>query len=275
LSASSPAQSGAGVRFKITSLDASGTAAGSTSITKNGLDATFNTFSIFASLPTVTRLSFDGDNTITSDNQVVSLYKFKISADSAGPIGLYKFTFGIATSSVNLCNDATNVSDTTGYYLYISDSESTLGDVVSRGSATSKADMVAVASGSSLNQVILETYFDVNDDDSTGTAQEQLIINAGDTKYFTLRGTIASGYDPPTTEANSISTVMAGDASFGATTLKKADDVDAVDQDDFIWTDLNADLYSSSTATNTIMYVNGYRVPGMPTASTTAQVVSN
>ncbi len=266
----SPAESGAGVKFQITSLDATGVSPGSTAITVSGLDASFNNFTIFKSLPTVAMLSFSGADTITG-NSVVSLVKFKVTANSAGPISLYRFTFGISTTTVNLGTDVTNTS---GYYLYMSDSEGSLGDIVSRGSGTAKADMKGTPSGSAGTEALIETWFDVNDDDTSGTAEEQLIINAGDTKYFTLRGTISSGHDG-TADNESISTVLAGDGDFTDSALLGADGVDAVDQDDFIWSDLNADLYASSTATRTAMYVNGYRVSGLASTSSTPQTITD
>jgi len=274
LSDISPAQSGAGLKFQITSLDATGASAGSSAITVAGLDATFNTFSIFKSLPTVTMLSFSGGDVITG-NSVVSLMKFKVSANSAGPIGLYMFSFGITTTTVNLCNTAANIKDTTGYYLYMSDSEGSLGDIVSRGSGDAnssgrtKKDMNAYVVGDPGNQAYLETWFDVNDDFAASTT-EQIIINSGDTKYFTLRGTIKTGHDG-TADNESISTVFGGDGHWYGNAVAGADSVNGK----FIWSDLNADLYSTSTATNTAMYVNGYRVSGVPTTSSTPQTIGD
>ncbi len=134
--------------------------------------------------------------------------------------------------------------------------------------------MKGTPSGSAGTEALIETWFDVNDDDTSGTAEEQLIINAGDTKYFTLRGTISSGHDG-TADNESISTVLAGDGDFTDSALLGADGVDAVDQDDFIWSDLNADLYASSTATRTAMYVNGYRVSGLASTSSTPQTITD
>jgi len=270
------AESGAGLRVGITNIDATGASAGSSSITVAGLDATFNTFSIFKSLPTVTQIAFTGTDTLTSNGGVVSLIKFRVDANDIGPIGLYKFTFGISTTTVYMSSDATDVADTTGYYLYVSDSTNSLGTVVSRGGATAEIDMVGTASGTGVNETLLETYFDVNDDDSSGFAKEQIIINAGDTKYFTLQGTVKSGYVPENSASCNVTTVMAGDAAFSSTALQTADGVDALDQNDFIWSDLNADLYSSSTATKTTMYVGGYRVGGLSSSSSTpSQVITN
>lgn len=273
LTDTSPATSGSGVKFQITGLDATGTSAGSSSITKTGLDLTFNSFSVFKSLPTVTMISFAGADTITG-NSVVNLLKFKISADSAGPMSLYKLTFGISTTTVNLCNTATDITDTTGYYVYMSTSESSLGDILSKGGSTAKGDMQATLVGSTPNDVTLEAWFDVNDDSSTATSQEQIIINAGDTKYFTLRGTVRTGHDG-TADNESVSTVFAGDPAFSGTSVVHADDVDATAQHDFIWGDLNATEYTTSTATNTAMFFNGFRVPGVPTTSSTPQTIGD
>ena len=259
LNDASPAQSGAGLKFKITGIDATGSSAGSSSITKNGLDLTFNTFSIVKSVPTVTMFSFSGSDMITG-NGVVSLMKFKVTADSAGPVSLYKFTFGISTTTVSLSDS--------GYYLYESTSEDSLGDVLAQGSDDFSVSYIHDNSGGA----IIECYFDVNNDNS-GTIKEQRIINADDTKYYTLRGTV-SGHTG-TVDDESISVVFAGDSGFAYTSLLSADDVDGKDQDDFIWSDLNADLYSSSTATHTAMFMNGYRVPGVPTNSSTPQTVTD
>ncbi|MBU1255516.1 hypothetical protein KKH35_01445 [Patescibacteria group bacterium] len=270
-----PATSGSGIRVKVSNLDATGVSAGSSSITVAGTDTNFSSFSAFKSIPTVTKLAFSGDDVITS-NGVVSLYKFSVTANSAGPISLYKFTFGISTTTVSLVNTATDVEDTTGYYVYMSDLEGSLGNIVSQGTAAAdgwQADMNASEAGSTANETLLETWFDVNNDMS-GTGTEQIIINAGNTKYFTLRGTVKSGHDG-TVNNESISTVFAGDATFAATTVKNANGVHALDQNDFIWSDLNADLYTSSTATVTAMFFNGYRISGLDNTSSTAQTITD
>ena len=279
LSDATPATSGSTVKFKLSNVDATGVAAGSTSVSVAGTDTNFNSFSVFKSVPTVTKLAFDGDNAITGNTEV-SLYKFKVSADAAGPISLYKFTFDISTTTVVLANTAADPEDSTGYSVYMSDSEGSLGDLVSSGAAAAAGWKADMNSWVATDKLLLETWFDVGNDSTAGTSTEQIIINAGDTKYFTLRGTVASGYAIPTTSYCGISTRMAGDATFAANTVKKAGGVATIgvhgtDQNDFIWSDLNADLYSSTTATQTAMFFNGYRVSGMPTASTTAQNVSN
>ncbi|MFH1551380.1 MAG: hypothetical protein ABIC36_00695 [bacterium] len=277
----SAAASGETVTLTITGLDVTGASAGSSSVTVNGLDTNFSDFTLYKSVPTVTKLAFSGADVITS-NGVVSLYKFKVTADAAGPIGLFKFTFGISTTTVNLCNTLTDLKDTTGYYLYMSDSEGTLGDIVSKGGVaeigkdiySTPGATIIEGQGSGRNEVLLETWFDKNDDQASST-DELLIITGGATKYFTLRGTISTGHDV-TGDNEFISTVMAGDADFAINdTVRDADGVDGLDQNDFIWSDLNADRYTTSSATSTNMFFNGFRIPGMDNTSSTAQTISD
>lgn len=276
LNDTSPASSGYGVKTTITGIEATGGSAGSSSITKSGLDANFSSFHLFKSLPTFAAIPFSGADTITGNSEV-SLYKFKITADSAGPIGLYKFSFGITTTTVKLAV----FYDTSGFIVYMSDSEGSLGSIVSQGASHDanttryRDDMNAQRAGSSGSDLLLETFFDENNDE-TATASDQIIVNAGATKYFTLRGTISTGHDS-TADNEQIATVFAGDASFASTgtTRKSATVADSGDQNDFIWSDLNADLYSSSTAIEYGMYFNGFRVPGTVTTSSTAQTVTD
>ena len=115
-----------------------------------------------------------------SANGVHSLKKFSVSADSQGPIGLWKFTFGVSTTSVNVADGGVGE-----LYLYESDSSSTLGDLVANG-----ADFVFThVDGTDAD--IIEAYFDDGDDDAAGSA-ETLIVSAGDTKYYTLRADVSA-----------------------------------------------------------------------------------
>ncbi|MFH0874152.1 MAG: hypothetical protein V1846_04935 [Candidatus Komeilibacteria bacterium] len=255
----SAAASGEGVKVSLTNIDANGTSAGSSALTVSGIGTTFNDVAIFKSLPTVTKIDFAGSGTITG-NDTINLYKFSVAADSAGPVGLYRFTFGVSTTTVYL--------STTGYYLYESSSSSSLGDLVSKG-----ADF-SLVTNTGAGTITMRSYFDVNDD-SDPTVGEHIVIGAGTTRYFTLRGTVSSGHDG-TADNESISVVMAGDHAYAATSQKHAQGVyTTTDLGDFIWSDLNFDLYSTTTATNNVGWYNGFRVPGLDTTSSTAQVVGD
>jgi hypothetical protein len=238
-------------------MDVDGTSAGSTTTTVSGLNVAFNDAVIYKSIPTVAKIDFTGTGIVGNDTY--NLYKFSVTADSAGPVGLYRLTFGVSTTTVSL--------NTSGYYLYESTSASSLGTIIAKGSDITTTDVDGSASD------VLRVYFDVNDDNANSPAKEHRILSAGTTRYYTLRGTTRTGHDG-TTGNESVSTVMASDASFGSTAVKDADAlIAASDQNKFIWSDLNFDLYSTSTATTTEGWFNGYRIPGLESTSTTAQTI--
>jgi len=253
------AASGEGMKVTLTNLDTTGTSAGSSSVTVSGLVAgtAFNDIAVFKGLPIVTKIPFTGTGLITG-NDTASLYAFSVAADaSGGQIALYRLSFGVSTTTVSL--------DTTGYYLYESTSASSLGSIIASG-----GDIVTIDVDASAKDVI-DVYFDIDNNNANAPAKEHRILAAGTTRYYTLRGTVRAGHDG--TAANeTISTVMAGDATYNATTNKRADLlITGGDQQDFIWSDLNFDQPSTSTATRTEGWFNGYRVPGMEDTSTTAQ----
>jgi len=259
LDPSSPASSGQGIKVNLTNVDVSGTAAGSSAVTVTGTGTAFNTYTMFKTLPTVTQIDFTGGDAITGDT-VVTLKKFSVAAGSQGPVGLYRFSFGISTNTVALTES--------GYYLYESDSSSSLGTLLGKGS-----DITVTNDTDASRRVLLAAYFDVNDDNSTAPALEHKVLTAGTTKYYTLRGTV-SGHDG-TVDNESISTLFLGDPVFQGTATANAGVVAATAQHDFIWSDLNFDLYSTTTATNNGGWFNGFRVPGLDSTSSTPQTITD
>lgn len=262
LNDASPATSGAGVEVKLSYIDVSGTSTGSSSVTVNGIGNDFKTFTVFKSIPTVAIDFFDGSNQITG-NSTVTLLKFHISADSAGPIGLGKITFGISSTTAGVKKNSLK--------LYESNSSGSEGDLLADSGDIKETMIVG-------GEYIHEARFDVNNDDSTNRdaadKTEHLIISAGSTKYFTLKGTVFA--HDGTSDNESISTAIAGDNEFAGTTQLNFGDIDGtVGADDFIWSDLNFDQYASSTATNTVGWFNGYRVPGLVDTTTTAQTITD
>lgn len=262
LTDNSPAQSGAGLRFLVGNIDVDGSSVGSSSMSVNGLGTAFNTFTVFESVPTIAKVAFSGSDNITG-NDVVDLYKFSVTADSAGPVGLFKFTFGVSTTTVTMAD--------AGWFMYESDSSGSLGDIIAQGSD------ITLSKSPAGGAAHLSVYLDINNDNNDAPAYEHRVLNAGSTKYYTFRGTVNNGHDG-TSDNESIATVMAGDAAFASTT---ADDALGIDADgntannDFIWSDLNFDLYSTSTATQTSGWFNGYRIPGLDNTSTTQQTITD
>jgi hypothetical protein len=259
----SVALSNTGMAITMTNIDVTGTAAGSSSVTKSGINTAFKTFTSYKSVPTVTMSSITADQ-VVSASSLVDLFKFNVTANSAGPVALSKFSFGVATStSVKL--------DTSGFYLYESNTSGDQGILL-----TGTGDFIVTQNVTpNLSAPLLVTArFDVNNDDSVAVATvdkgEHLIINAGTTRYFTFKGTMTA--ISATANDDSISTVLAGDSTGVTVANTNHAAIDGtLDQDDFIWSDLNFDLYSTSTATQTYGWWNGYRVSGLDDNSTTPQ----
>ena len=256
----SPAQAGAGLAFALTNIDVDGTSVGSSSVTVNGLGNSFNTFTVYKSIPVVAKLAFTGSDLITGTGQELDLYKFSVSADSEDNIALYKFTFGISTTTISL--------STTGFKLYESDT-----DGGSRRVIANNGDFT-VSSDASNTHVI--AYLDVNDDNTSEPAKELRELGAGSTKYYVLVGTTGTGHDG-TSDNESIATVMAGDGAFAGTSASSADGVGSSgDLNDFVWSDLDlTSQAATTTATNGVQWFNGYRIPGIENTSSTPQVVTD
>jgi len=274
------AEAGSGVKFNLANIEVTSPQSGGT-VTRTGHGAQFKSFSVYKSIPTVTHL--DNTSTITG-YQATNVAKVQITADAAGPIGLYKMTFEVATTTVFLDNN--------GYYIYESDSASTLGNLIGQSSATAaNEDIIDTYTMDGLGGQFLEVYFDI-DNDSTTRSHEQLVIDAGTSKYLTLRATPNAGHDS-TGGNESIAVSIGGDSNFASSTATRAGgdnpnnegidtvpngntDVLASAAKDFIWSDLFAEQYSTSTATLTKMWHNGYLVPGLGSgATTTAKVVTD
>lgn len=260
------AASGGGVIVRLTYVDTvgagSGASTGAGTITATGLDTNFNTFSGFKSLPTFAKGTVT--DKITGNSVTIDIAKFSIQADARGPIALGKFTFGISTSTVSMT--------TNGYYLYESTASNVQGTLL-----TDTGDFQLVELADADVKVIIMARFDVNNDDSnarsTADKTDPLLVSAGTTRYFTLRGTTNTGHD--STGGNEAIVVgLAGDASFAGTAQLALGAIDgSIDQDDFIWSDLNFDQYSTSSATKTLGWFNGYRVPGLEDTTTTLSTV--
>lgn len=266
-SSGSPATSGSGARMRLTYVDAKGTSAASSSVTVNpsALDSAtgnFNSYTVFKSIPTLTINFFTGADKLTG-NVVTDVLKFQVAADAAGPLALVKFTWGVSSTTAALTN--------AGYYLYESASATALGDLLS-----DTTDIRVVMAGDTI--AVVEARFDVGNDNAVTQANvddgEHLILSAGTTRYFTLRGTVAS--HDGTADNESVSVVFAGDAAFAGTAQLNTAAIDGtVNDDDFIWSDLNFDQYSSSTATYTIGWFNGYRIPGLVDTSSSPQTLTD
>jgi len=192
----------------------------------------------YRGVPTVQILTSEVTNSLTSNSDI---FKFKVSANS-GDIGLYKFTFDIATSGVTLTE--LNLYDVTGGTEILLYTKST----------------ISLSGNESVVAVLLD-----DDNPSSGDGGEERQVSTGLARTYLLKGTFTGTGD----NGDTVTTRLAGDAANyvnGDTLMDTASQIDADVNDDFIWSDRNLSGHSTSTED----WANGYLVSGLGSASSTA-----
>jgi hypothetical protein len=201
-------------------------------------------FSLFKSVPTVSFVDIASLSAGTSR----PVFKFKLTAPSAGDVGFYKATFVINTTSATVSS----------FELYETDTDTNLTTNASRA-----VDQIHTASSDGKGGVYgINILFDTGTD-GVGSGGEYRIVPAGGSRSYELRANV-------TTEATSgrtVSLTLLGEDAFPGTYPGRAATIDDVDDDDFIWSDLYYGN-NSTTATKTPEWTNGYRAPGLTSTST-------
>ncbi len=185
------------------------------------------------------------------------LMRFKVTADSKGPIGLTELNFIFSTSSATLSNVNVFVYEDASYSQAVS------------GIGTS--GMFSTTNGMGTNWVSATTNFEFTA--YNGSASTSLQIPAGGTRYFEVRGSVA-----PSSSTYSITTTLKGGTAFitcGITgssrnPLCAATHANLDTANDFVWS-------PNSTTTSVRAdqdWTGGYGVPGLP-ASGLSQTASN
>ncbi len=205
---------------------------------------------LFKSFPTLNKVVVP-TNTLNNGEQ--KLLRFSVTANSAGDVGIYKFTVRLATTTATVTG--VNVRAFT---------DSAFSTPVS--GLTSDGSMLATAlTGTDW----ASSATDLNITAQTSAAASTTIqIPAGATRYFEVVGTVAGA-----TTGASVQTQLQGDAaypSFASTFMGSQSTVDADTNDDFIWSP-NATTTSGGWAND---WTNGYGVVGLPAANMSAEVLS-
>ncbi|MBI2640432.1 MAG: peptidoglycan-binding protein [Candidatus Sungbacteria bacterium] len=266
---------------------------------------------LMKSIPTFAKLAVPS-TTLPQSNAI--LYRFSITADAAGPVALYKFTFltssssGSATSSAfdlyaysdsgfstqaysrNPVNSAQNV-DCAGL--------STLQDDTN-GCGTASATLggsYATSTVGATGALDDEIVFFFTPVQNTASTTEAIVVPAGGTRYFELRGNVTLATAGST--GNTIQFGLAGDAArplvkgtgsnfvtalgagagayhdagrgrLGTAAIVAEDHVD----NDFVWSPMSTST-SVGDATSTTDWTNGYLVPGLPSTNMSVNSFSN
>lgn len=203
------------------------------------------------SMPTLERLALQTNTLIDG---TLDLYRFKVTADAAGDVGLYRFTFKIATSGFDTVNNL-------NIYAY-SDSGFSVNAYNSNPVTKDSRGNVTATSSSAL-----PFYFNP---DGGGSGKEALQVPAGSSRYFKLVGQVSG-----TGSGDSVSVQLEGDADVPVDTntvgRETANTVDtAAMHSQFIWSPNT----TTTAATTTDDWMNGYLVPGLPNDNMQAQTLS-
>lgn len=214
-----------GFTFSISSADVTAKTAGA-SATVTSATLTFPSYRVVKSVPKVTVTSTGAS---IESNGTYDLINVAVTADAKGPVGLYKMTFKINTTTVTA----------SGYTVYEG------GTLV----ATVATDGI-VASYVDANYQLLDVKFNLGG--SLGGRLRE--IAAGTTKTYTLKADV-TGYT--SNVSNGVSTSITGDDTVA--TYGTAASIDTADDDDFIWSDLSYGN-TSTTATTTAQWLNGFEI---------------
>ncbi|MBU3926019.1 peptidoglycan-binding protein [Patescibacteria group bacterium] len=220
----------------------------------------------FKSFPTIAKLSA-GSTKLVAGN--ISIYRFKVTADSSGDIGIYKLTARVATSSTT---EGTKV-DNVNIYAYTDSSFSNpvsgIGDSGEMLQTAVDCDTAWVTSASDL-EIYAQT---------TASASTSVQVPAGSTRYFDVKADVTTAG-----ATYSASTQIQGDAAYLLFTaawtaidafMLSAENADSsgiqgTTNDDFIWSP-NA---TTTTITDVVDWTNGYGVSGLPSGNMTPEILT-
>lgn len=232
------------VKIDVTNAEGSGVSSGST-LQVGGVTAGVNGVRMFKSFPILAQ-----DTLASSGVADGKLMRFKITADSHGPVGLYNLNFTFATSSF-----ATGGGISAVKVMVYSDSSYSLPVSGTYGAATGQFGSTGTPDASAPT---------INYSATTNPLQ----IPAGTTYYFQVEATVTS-----VTTGTSVTTTLNGDAAyiaaanlnvgtFGPTVPMTSSTTGALADanNDFIWSG-NA---TTTSVINSNDWANGYGITGLP-----------
>ncbi len=241
------------VKIDVTNAEASGLSSGNT-LQVGGIVAGAQGVRMFKSFPTVALDTLP--STGIADGR---LMRFKVTANSAGAVGLFNFNFTISTSSFvtggGISSTMLNVYSDASYSQPVS---GTFGAATGQFGATN-----GTTGGTTLTNGPVTLDFQAT--------TNPLQVPAGQTYYFELKATVAG-----TQTGTSVTTTLNGDAAYidashlGVYQVSTTTGALADTNNDFIWSG-NA---TSTAVFNANDWANGYGIPGLP-AGGVSQTRSN
>ena len=268
--------------FRTGATEAIGQSSGSTVTTSTRSDTASRGMRIVKAYPTLERLSVP-TNTLSAG--VMVLYRFKVTAPADGDIALYRVTFnvsrptnGATTSLFNLYGYTDSGFSTAAYAanpLNANDVDCVGSSSMEQGgNDTCSANNDQGAAGDEDRNKFMTVasssdvsiFFDPLTNIASTPNSAAINIPSGATRYFELRATIVS------TTTDTLSVALKGDASFRG--LVQGDSLGIADtiatSSDFTWSPNT----TTTAATSTNDWLNGFLIPGLPTTEMGAQTFS-
>lgn len=250
ISVSDTATEGRLVKIDVTNAEGTGVSSGGT-LQVGGVTAGVNGVRMFKSFPVVSQDTLPG--TGVADGK---LMRFKITADSHGPVGLYNLSFSLATSGTAVTN-----TQVTSLILNVY-SDSSYSTPVG-GSYSATTGQFGPTNGTAASATLLTSAPTVD----FRVPTNPLEIPAGTTYYFELKGSVAG-----VSTGSSVTTTLNGDAAYidashlgtgtGPTQPLTSTTTGALadSNNNFIWSG-NATTTSVLSAND---WANGYGIIGLP-----------
>lgn len=221
--------------------------------------------------------------TNTLSNTAMDLYRFSVTAPTDGDIGLYKFTFrvsstSIATTSAFKVFAYSDSAFSTAAYGANPINANAVNCVGSWSLQTVAAQACTANTNVSASTTNISVFFDPVTNNSAAPNSEAISVPAGTTRYFKLVGTVSR-----VTTGDSITVALVGDSVFfptlstagGGNVGGLALDALAIasstaSSSNFVWSPNS----TTTSATTTNDWLNGYLLPGLPATEMSPQTIS-
>ena len=231
-----------------TGTQGTGVDSGTTISQSSSSDTAMSGVRVMKSYPTVAKQTSGLSSTLIAQSGI-DLYRFSITANTAGDIGLNKLVVNVATSSASTANGTTSVTN----LLVKAYTDSGFSNVV--GGSYTAGQVVATMAGL------------VSNGDNSAVLSSPLTIPAGQTYYFKVVGDVAQ-VAGTTGSAGTVTTKITGDAAYPALAALMGQYVTGLGN--FVWSPLS----TTTAATANLDWTNGYQVTGLPSGGTDSFTLS-
>ncbi|OHA93064.1 MAG: hypothetical protein A3H52_00365 [Candidatus Zambryskibacteria bacterium RIFCSPLOWO2_02_FULL_39_26] len=236
------------VKIDPTNAEGSGLSSGNT-LTVSAITAGVAGVRLFNTFPTIALESLS--STGIGDGR---LMRFKVTADSAGDVGIFRFTFTLATTTLAVTNVGLFGYTDSGYSTAMSGNfavgGTSSGGQIDENLATSTCSNGAVnmtnASSTCASTGSLTTL-------DFQTASNPVEVPAGQTRYFELRGSIGANATGASVVTKMLADSSAATSTANGTTLATSN---------FVWSP-NA---TSTAVFSSVDWTTGYGIVGFPTS---------